>query len=141
MAVHEDTEVRRLVLWNRFWCVVLVLVALTWVGRSLLAHIESVSSKGECVWETDGSLRITWLSYNRPRIITHLVYGSDNVAALPAPLVVTDSDQRIRFDRQALDRLTWSNFRTGRVLSPHQGAPVAALYYVPTQARTPEGQP
>ena len=74
------------------------------------------------------------VSYQEPRIVTHLVYG-DSMAVLPEPLLVVDSDQRPFFDRKALDKLTWTDFRNGRVSPPPKGAEVTALYYVPTRTR------
>lgn len=142
----QNPQIRRLILWNRFWLTLVTLAALVGGFKYLEHRLIKDSMRlffTSHVRPEDGrtgkSERVLIFSTNQggPFIVTHLAYGADFVAELPQPrfipgpkgIAYADTDWSTIYESE-LDKLSWHNCYSGeKVRPPKINEPVRALYY------------
>lgn len=135
----QNSQVRRLIFWNRFWLVLAVLYAL-YVGIDFLyerltydvVRLHLDWGREDLVEKELGLV----LSMNQggPFVITHLVrqrIGNQDlaVATLPKPFLIYRHKSRIYIRSSELAKFVWINEEGKKVSPPKSGQPVTALHY------------
>lgn len=141
--MNNDLSQRRLILWNRFWLVLVALYALVG-GYSYLEHrILSDVSRLQLRWndvEAIKSERALTFSTNQggPFIVTHLATQTGNsgvdtaiaaIAELPHPLFVRGPKGLTYISGHELAGLKWMDAGGRKAAAPKPGASIQALYY------------
>lgn len=132
----QDDNLRRLMIWNRFWCALILLSALSW--GLLTAHHKMCELRVR--WGDDDGLRFSAMC-DGPFVITHLQKlsqsneGEKAVAELPQPIVIFDSHGAI-IAKSELDKLVWLDIYGHKTTPPAAGAKISAIYYKPSRTVT-----
>ena len=131
-----DSKIKRLILWNRAWLILIALYTLIG-GYNYLEHrIITNASRLQLSWGNDeeakGEAALIVSSSGGPFIVTHLAVGSREIdtalsaiAQLPRPLFIRPKSYEVI----PLSKLVWVNSEGKRVATPKANTPVQALYY------------
>jgi hypothetical protein len=133
-----DSQLKRILAWNRFWLAVLLLALLSWGAvffiRNSLEDMKSVAAH----W--DGKVLRLAAVTDGPFVVTHLAtYGANEgekaTAVLSEPIAIIDS-KGASMEPTDWDRLIWRSAITGeKVAPPPVGTPIIALYHRPLTTR------
>src|SRR4028118_18775 len=130
----DDKKIRRLVIWNRIWLVLLVLALVSFAGSAWLGSTFSRARALSATWLPSGEVRLSSAS-DGPFVVTHLVkYGHDEgekaVARLPQPIAIVDS-AGATIEKDVIAKLAWVNIFGEPVPAPNVGSNIEVLYYRP----------
>ena len=130
----DSQQLRRLVIWNRIWIGLAVLLTLSLAGRWVDQQIFTEIHKLHITWTAQGDLDFSSLS-DGPFIVTHLVKvqpiePTPSVAELPIPIVIIDSAGAI-LKKSDFESLSWFSYLHEPHPAPIAGTQVIAFYYRP----------
>lgn len=135
----SDSDVRRLMAWNRFWLTLLIVVVLAWAASAQMKRLSDRHRVRVTAQWGDNGL-VLRPSSDGPFVVTCLVYGVGTAAVrhavLPEPLVVIDSGGAA-IESEALRKLTWRDWMGRTDAAPPDGTPMKALYYRPLETTPP----
>jgi hypothetical protein len=122
-----ERQMRRLLLWNRFWLSLLIMTALAWGVHSFIAAETQDTYTLTERWDGQG-LKLSALT-DGPFVITHLVdRRTRSWAALPSPIAVVDS-HGVYIPINDVKKLHWQDYLGQPCPFPATNARITALYY------------
>jgi hypothetical protein len=144
---QDATRVRHLILWNRFWLILMVLGCLAWFANWQISGFFTNFERLRVSWQPDGSLTVSSMS-DGPFVITHLVksqiyvsdtdvgqavqkYEETGIAQLQRPLVIVESGW-VGLSKAEFDKLNWFGRSSGEPVAPPRkgsGVQIEVLYY------------
>ena len=140
----DDQQLRRLLVWNRVWIGLAVLLMLGLVGRWGLQQVHDEHYALRVSWTEEGDLRFRSPS-DGPFIVTHLVKvepvePTRSVAKLREPIVIIDS-WGATLKKSEFESLTWLSYLGEPHPSPAAGTKLIAFYYRPLQTEPAPADP
>jgi hypothetical protein len=143
MSVN-DTQVRRLVVWNRLWLGLFIAVLLGWAGVLWINHfIENHVRAIRVYWMDDGGIKLS-SSSDGPFVVTHLAKVATSeqeksVVRLSPPIVIVDSFGAI-ISKSEFDGLKWHGYMGDAHPPPAVGTAIQAFYYKPLVTKSSSAQ-
>jgi hypothetical protein len=124
-----ETQVRNLVLWNRFWVFLFVMTVLALVGRSGLDYIDQMTLRVSSNWDENG-VRLSGLE-DGPVVVTAIeCLDERSWASLSKQIVITDSGGAyITVDQ--MKKLEWHDRQGQPCPFPGKHDNIVALYFRP----------
>lgn len=134
--MDKDMQVRRLLIWNRFWLTALVMCMVLGGGWLYLQKETSSIYELKASWSDEG-LRLSCVGQG-PYIVTHLIdWRTKTCAELAKPIVVFDSYGG-RISLSEIKALAWRNTMNEPCEPPKQFSEVEVLYSLSLIAKKPE---
>jgi hypothetical protein len=143
----NDNQLRRLMLWNRFWLGLFMVLlvgggGLSWFNR-FVDNVDNNVRALKVSWIADGGIKFS-SSSDGPFVVTHLVKVArseqeKSVARLSQPIVIVDS-AGATLSKSEFDKLSWHGYQGDAQSSPAAGTAITAFYYKPvvTKPSTPQ---
>ncbi len=139
----NDNQLRRLIIWNRLWLGLFMVLLISWGGLSWANRIYSDMRALRVSWRSGGDIKFSSAS-DGPFVITHLatVARSEqekSVARLSQPIVVVDS-AGATLSKSEVEKLKWHGYRGAAQPSPAAGTAIVAFYYRPLVTKPSRSQ-